>query len=394
MIRLTPDIDVSVASPYGGVLRARRVLWQGLHVCLEGECSATGKTVIADLPVGHAVRHPCQVDLDAGEVFCRPEVRTWLGLPLLHSLQHPVNEDVPLTIEGRTDAREVIILNCIDSLYGHALLKLLNAERHLQDHPHLGLIVLVQDFLRWLVPDGVAETWTVRIPLRRGGQYHPALSRKIESELRRFPTVYISKAFSHPRIRSISTFTRTEPHSDSSDTFRITWVWRPDRLWIPDLLARVARKAGITNWFAALHIRKMVRFFRLLRKDLPGARFTVAGLGDGPAVPDWIEDHRIASPSPDDERELCRIYSESRIIIGVHGSNMLLPSAHAGMTVDLMPSDRWGNLAQDVLFHEPDPRMTVYRNRFVPVTMSVHGLAAMVGAQLVHFNEVKEQMNP
>jgi len=47
----------------------------------------------------------------------------------------------------------------------------------------------------------------------------------------------------------------------------------------------------------------------------------------------------------------------------VHGSNMLLPSAHAGMTIDLMPDDRWGNFAQDISYQEDDVRMGSYRYR-------------------------------
>lgn len=394
MIGLIPDIEASVPSPYGGTVRPRKILWHGLHVCVEGECSETGKTIIADLPVGHALQHPCQVDPAAGEVFCKPEVRSWLGLPLLHSLQHPVNDDVPFTIERLNDAREVIILDCIDTLYGHSLLKLLNAERHLREHPNLGLIVIIQDFLRWLVPDGVAEVWTVGIPLKRGGEYFPSLGRTIEEQLRRFSRVYVSKALSHPRVQDIRAFTRTEAHSDSSEPFRITWIWRSDRLWIPDLPALVAKKAGLTHWFAGIQTRKVVRLFRLLRKDFPNARFTVAGIGKGPNVPEWIEDHRIASPSQDDERRVCRTYSESRLVVGVHGSNMLLPSAHAGMTVDLMPPDRWGNLGQDSLAWEPDSRVSLYRNRFLPLSISVRDLADIVRTQIQHFQSMKKHLNP
>jgi hypothetical protein len=76
-------------------------------------------------------------------------------------------------------------------------------------------------------------------------------------------------------------------------------------------------------------------------------------------------------------------------VIGIHGSNMLLPSAHAGMTIDLMPKDRWGNYAQDILFHETDHRLTAYKYRFVPMESSVTLVADMAAAQLKgadHFN--------
>lgn len=45
--------------------------------------------------------------------------------------------------------------------------------------------------------------------------------------------------------------------------------------------------------------------------------------------------------------------------MGVHGSNMLLPSAHARATLVLMPRKRWGNFIQDILFQEPNPRLAL-----------------------------------
>ena len=61
------------------------------------------------------------------------------------------------------------------------------------------------------------------------------------------------------------------------------------------------------------------------------------------------------------------VYSESRMVVGVHGSNMLLPTAHAGMAVDLMPRDRWGNLAQDNLMRDNNLQMMQYRSVYFPI---------------------------
>lgn len=109
-----------------------------------------------------------------------------------------------LYIEKFSDSKDVVILNCIDQLYGHALLKLLNAERHLERHKNYGVVVLIQDFLRWLVPDGVAEIWTVKLPLSRAQHFYPTLHERIEQECRRFSTVSVSKTFSHPQIKDIT----------------------------------------------------------------------------------------------------------------------------------------------------------------------------------------------
>ena len=58
----------------------------------------------------------------------------------------------------------VLLLDCLDPIYGHSLLKLLNVQRELAGDA--GVVVLAPSSLRLLVPDGVAELWTVDEPAR------------------------------------------------------------------------------------------------------------------------------------------------------------------------------------------------------------------------------------
>jgi hypothetical protein len=53
------------------------------------------------------------------------------------------------------------------------------------------------------------------------------------------------------------------------------------------------------------------------------------------------------------------------LAIGVHGSNMLLPSALARATVELIPAARWGNILQASLVREADPLEALYDHRFL-----------------------------
>ncbi|MEO1005256.1 MAG: hypothetical protein AAFW67_05265, partial [Cyanobacteria bacterium J06638_38] len=80
---------------------------------------------------------------------------------------------------------------------------------------------------------------------------------------------------------------------------------------------------------------------------------------------------RVKQLEASTEQKYCQIYADSRLVIGIHGSNMLLPSSHAGMTIDLMREERWGNFAQDILYQEKDPRLTSFRYRYLPTQTSV-----------------------
>ena len=83
------------------------------------------------------------------------------------------------------------------------------------------------------------------------------------------------------------------------------------------------------------------------------------------------------------ERGWCERYAASHVVVGVHGSNMLLPSAHAGGVVELIGPERWGNFTQDVLFRDAgDCRETLFRYRFVDELTPPPALARLVNMTL------------
>jgi hypothetical protein len=76
-------------------------------------------------------------------------------------------------------------------------------------------------------------------------------------------------------------------------------------------------------------------------------------------------------------------------VIGVHGSNMLLPSAHAGLTIDLMTNEKWYNMAQDILYQpneqDEDKRITALRHQYLPMNISLRLLSRIAANVLQHF---------
>ena len=134
-----------------------------------------------------------------------------------------------------------------------------------------------------------------------------------------------------------------------------------------------------------------------LRENFPPIRFAVAGIGPPGRLPSWIEDRRATGLDKETEKEWCRLYSRSQIVVGVHGSNMLLPSALAGAVVELLPDDRLGNIVQDLLPGGTDPREALVRYRFISadakpslVTKLVASMLRQMPSILVHFNKALE----
>jgi len=396
-IRVKPTVDaVAVCHECGQHLVSGTVLWAGIHVCTEYECTECGSRFIEDLPVGHAVGGPFRIDIHRNQLTGPAANRAWFGEPLFRALLDPDESEVRLVVEIRKPAPRIVLLNCIDSLYGHCVLKLLNAAAHLAD-PEYGVVVLVPSFLVWMIPDGVAEVWCVEMPLSLASNYFPDLHRAIERELTRFLEVRVSRAYSHPSQFRLADFTRIARHDFSKTEYRLTFIWRADRLWLRrTLVTRVFKRLGLERTLLAFQRRRIRKLFKQVGQDFPEAKLTVAGIGRQGRFPQWIDDLRVDRiNSGETERSLCRIYSESRVVVGVHGSNMLLPSGHAGMCVDLMPEERWPNIAQDILYapedFHGDVRMSAYRHRFVSLDTSPREVGTIIAGMLGHFQGVLQR---
>ena len=392
MIEIKPKIQHKSNCPYSGQpLTPSRVFWPGMQICVVSKCVDCDCEFIEGLRVGHSVHNPYQIDLAKGAIWSHKHYKEWFVKPLLDALKNPETEKLEIHKEVFHKFKRIIVLNCLDYLYGHCLLKLLNAQRHLDSDSDYGLVVIVPKFLRWMVPDGVAEVWTVNISLNKGSCYYPSFENFIDEEFQRYDEIYVSKAHSHPSQFDITRFTRVSKHNFDQKEFKISFIWREDRLWCNSFLFRVLRKLKMLGLGISIQNWKVQRLFEKMRNRLPDAKFAVVGLGKTTEFPEWIEDYRVDKFDAKTEIEMCEFYATSRLVIGLHGSNMLLPSAHAGMTLDLI-DERWGNFAQDILYQEKDPRVATFRYRFLPVQMQISVLANIATWMILACSDFKSNM--
>jgi hypothetical protein len=382
MIQIKPYMFTNCSCSCGGDFSFSELIWQGLHTCEKLICTNCGKVRINSLEINQSGIEP-YIFYPGSELICDHEGNVvpdnWFSKKL-KCLANPVIRDVDLEIEIINKFDSVLILNTLDYIYGHSFLYLLNLQRIIKSEKELGIIVIIQPMLRWLIPEkNVAEIWTVDLGFRDFNNFYPDLSAKINSELARFKKVMLSKAYVIPTNENINiqAFTGIKPYNFLNEPSfpSITFIWRedPDRLWIRNFyLLKGFKKAGLGKLLIPFQYLRVIYLFRLLRRTI-GTKFTysVAGLGDFGNFPSYIRDLRVKRFTEDAEKMLCEIYSESTLVIGIHGSGMLLPSAHAGMTVSLMPSKRWGNFAEDILFTEKDIRLASFQRRIVPLNLSV-----------------------
>jgi hypothetical protein len=395
MIRLHPIPESNHQCPFcRTVLESRGWHIPGMRNLADLRCEDCGREFYGDLASGQALYTPMLLEKETGTVHDSFGVE-WFAEWLRTSYANRSDDSLPFDVRERSPVtREVVLLNCLDTLYGHSLLKLLNAQHYVDRRPDVDLIVIVPSFLEWAVPDGAAEVWVVGLPLRRGTEWNDWLAREIRRRLETLPGVHLSPAFSHPHPDdyAIERFTRVKPFPLEEWSVRlarptVSFIWREDRLWesagaAPDYLQKLKRRINLSVKRTDAQSRKVTAAAFALRREWPTLDFAVVGIGKPGGLPVWMSDLRRENLDTATEREWCERYAASHVVVGVHGSNMLLPSAHSGSVVELIGADRWGNFFQDILFRGDDCRDMFFRYHFAAHATTPDELALILSLML------------
>lgn len=399
MIQLHPNPETKFSCPYCHVNMAVTG-WTipGMRVLAVVECSNCHRVYYADLPIGQALYSPMLIEKETGQVIDPNHIK-WFSNWLEKGYRNRSNLEIGFTLHQGRPARpqsKLVLLNCLDVLYGHCVLKLLNAQYYLDHCPDMDLIVMVPSFLKWMVPLGVTAIWEVEWPLRTGYQWNDWLAQKIKDLVVGYQEVFASVAYSHPHPQDydISRFVGIQPFAISDwdkgiNNPRVTYIWREDRVWsLPMKRFSFPRCNPLRR-----QTELISELAEQLKVEIPGLEFVVAGLGRKEKLPEWVIDLRTDQISEAQERKWCKLYAESHIVIGVHGSNMLIPSSLAGSVIDLMPDDRWGNILQDILFRYIDLREASFCYRFIPVETKPNVLVTIIKSMLLYSDSMSLTMS-
>lgn len=353
--------------------RADRTLYIGIQVITEYTCAACGKRFFRDLPIGFQNDLPLAFD-SASHKPLHWNAEQWITYP-----EYTAPTSLNFTIERKVfqEHKRVIVLNALDHLYGHVLLKLYNAPYYLDHYKDRGLVLLIPKMFEWLVPKGVAEIWVVDQKLSQARAWHPCIDAFVQQQLPRYDDVQLARCWLHPVLEEngIERFTGVQPFPLKEFTVRaphMTFVARTDRLWFSSPLNKFIYRAlkvlgpknALRRAFVGKQTRMIARSMRAIKAAVPDVTFTVVGLAPPGGLDHLATDLRTTSMSKETELAWCRAYANSHIVVGVHGSNMLLPTAHAAAMIEILPHDRAGNIGQDVSIRFQD-RMQLFLYRFV-----------------------------
>ncbi len=391
MFLLYPHTSVSFACPVcQQQTSAVDTIWQGIHLLASCHCPTCELAFYHTFPVKHALWFPLAFARTEKKTFPAPGVGHWFYQPLFDSYYKSQKITVPIRKMVVQSHEKVVILNCLDYLYGHVLLQLLNAQRHLQATPNIGLIVLLPKALTWLIPNGIAEIWEVDVPVSQTKAWIENLDGFVKAQLPRFQEVYVSQAFIQPDWKKVdlTRFTRTPPFdlkTFAQKPLHVTFLWREDRFWLgrmDEFLWKVAWKtqtlAATRKYFLYRQKQRYIQTARQIQKQFPSAQITVAGLGKTGTFPAFFQDLRYTTLNEAIEKDWCQCYANSHVVIGIHGSHMLLPSALAAAFVELLPRYRIDNITEDIAIR-PDVTSQLFLGRI----LDSYASPALVAAHVV-----------
>jgi len=345
MIKIHPEIEFSAVCPKeGATLHVKGLAVPGMYSLAEASCPVCRSEYYVDLPVGHAVRLQAVLDKDTGDICNQPEsVALWYSSILEDGYSNQSGLDVIPKVTRFFDAKSIVVVNCLDFIYGHSLLKLLNVQRHLYRSPELGCCVLIQPNLAHLVPEGVAEIWEFPLSFKDGWKWHPTLQRWFGEYISGREECFLSRAYSHPSpgLYDLRRFVRDLPDVSGRTEGQspvVMFSYREDRLW------------GRT---IADQEKNLQRLYDRLAGVFPEMLFVLTGFGRQNVITgadERLVDLRAEGFDADTDRLWLSWMAASDCVVGVHGSNMLLPSGLARAVVELVPRSRFGNSVQDFLF--------------------------------------------
>ena len=405
LIELKPKVENHFTCPKckAGNPIIKEVLIQPVYELADCVCGNCGLEFFQTFRAGHSVNDNLSIEKIGKRIFANSDSTFWL-LDILNNRNHKVNNG-KTSIEKRIFKKyeNVVILNALDFLYGHVLLKLYNAQFHLENQNGLGLILIIPKSFEWLIPQGCAEVWIVNLKLSEFSRGNESIQKFISQEFDRFNKIYLSKAYSHPDFTKvdITRFTGICPFDlNFFDELKptVTFILREDRWWYGSFLDywfyRMCRKLKLLAWGSRVLSLKqnslVKKTIKHIREKLPVADIAIVGLGKTGRFPE-VDDFRATNVDPSIEINWSKRYARSHVVVGVHGSNMLLPTAFAAGCVEIIPIDRYANMVQDISVRYSD-RKQLFFYRFADQYSKPKSVSDKVVSIICDFREYNKNM--
>lgn len=359
----------------GEALFAEKIHTPGHRTVIATQCSSCGKDYLVDAPTGFGLVSPEIFDPAENRFRNEPAFPFWR---MWAEKFYRERSDVALSIDIKTTRKikRPLILNCLDPLYGHVLKVLFHATSYMERFPEYDLVVIIPKSFSWMLPGELAGAMLVEWPSSLHYSWSKALDNAVAALARDGASISHCQTIHGLSCAEfdISSYSRVTPFNRDNwqvrDGVSICYIWRDNRFW---------------GGSAAAQIDKIEKVHKGLACVLPGLRLTVAGVSsDRHEFSPGIENEILTAPDAAGERRLVELYANAHLVMGVHGSNMILPSAHAGATLELVPPKRWHNAWTASQFRQvQDSASATFFHRFLPLNAAISDIVDIIRATIL-----------
>ena len=349
LIQVKPEIDIGYTQEClhcGAPLALTDFTITGWRNLVKGECASCDNIYLFDMPVCHGMYYPTFIDIKSLELIDRYNVSWWSERLFKGYLkQNDDNINIKIVTKEKNTYKKLLIVNCIDFIYGHSLPKLLSVSYHIKHHSDYKIVVIVQPPFVHLMPDGVSEVWVVDLPFKKAINYYTSINNFVKSYIRNYDEVYLSTELNRDYDLHDFKLKGDKP----TKLTKVCYVYRKDRSW------------GLNRYFQYRNVKNL---FKYVHKNYPNLHLYIIGDLDKFRFKN-VHDYRTEKITIDMELKWLEIL-DNALSIGVHGSNMQVPSALSKFVIELVPKYRYGNAIQATLIDNSlKGEELLYKHRFI-----------------------------
>jgi hypothetical protein len=352
----------------------------GMVPLAKTRCTECGRRFLAHLHTGFGRNADFLVDESDGEVHSTIQAK-WYRDILVRALQPSAEPPAAVQrITRRALRDEVLLLNCLDPVYGHCLHRLFSFDGYRDGRFKGSVVAIMPRFLAWLAPDEIDEIWIVDAPLRQCNRANETVAKMTAELARQARQLSYADMFYGHEV-DVSRYTHVAPFAAKDHDWvsppRLTLNWREDRCWT--IHGKPAERVAAIGQQHRLFCLLLER----LREQVPDLDAAVTGYGRTGSFPSWVQDLRLIDHDTGMEQRWAQRYGQTHLSIGVHGSNMILPSALSLGAIELVETRFWPHI---LVTWEWVNRMSaadaLARYRQLPLSSSISDIVSITLMQL------------
>jgi len=320
--------------------------WRSLYDC---SCEGCKDSFLMDMPIFSGIPYPAIYDKKKKKII--NSIPSWWGNPLGLIENNICDTKIISDIKIHQVNNKVILFNLLDIVYGHSFMRLEKLTYYLDnaDYETYDLFVLIPKQLRYLIEKYEDSISLIEISLAfpQYKYFYTEIDHVIKYNIKHYDEIYC-EMLKYPQQEMIKLDKLNLPIQKwVNEIKKVVIVYRKDRT------------VGINR-------RNQYYFYKKLICRLSTLNIEIIMIGDKDKYDfKYITDMRVKQFDKDTDLKWNNACSGA-ISLGVHGSNLLIPSLCSAYNIEFVNYDKLYNFGQATAFLETlNQQETIQKYRYI-----------------------------